>query len=79
MKIKWTRNEDRRASIDRWLLKRVPLGPRAAVIPAPGERQPRGYGRLEQLASQKKVSLAWVVLDAVERYVKEHEDQMDQE
>ena len=26
---------------DRWLLKRVPLGPRAAVIPAPGERQPR--------------------------------------
>jgi predicted transcriptional regulator len=27
------------------------------------------YGTLEQLAKQKKVSLAWVVRDAAERYV----------
>lgn len=27
------------------------------------------YGTLEELAKQKKVSLAWVVRDAAERYV----------
>ena len=37
------------------------------------------YEVLEQLASQKKVSLAWVVRDAVERYVAEHSDHLEQE
>ena len=32
---------------------------------------PEIYKVLEQLARQKKVSLAWVVRDAVERYVAE--------
>jgi predicted DNA-binding protein len=27
------------------------------------------YRRLEQIASQKKVSIAWVVRDAAERYI----------
>ena len=31
------------------------------------------YKALEQLARQKRVSLAWVVRDAVERYVTEQE------
>lgn len=31
------------------------------------------YEALEQIARQKKVSLAWVVRDAVERYVEEQE------
>jgi metal-responsive CopG/Arc/MetJ family transcriptional regulator len=30
------------------------------------------YGTLEELAKQKKVSLAWVVRDAAEKYVAEH-------
>ena len=29
------------------------------------------YANLEEIARQKKVSLAWVVRDAAERYVKE--------
>ena len=37
------------------------------------------YEVLEQLARQKKVSLAWVVRDAVERYVAEQEEQSEQE
>ena len=37
------------------------------------------YEVLEQLASQKKVSLAWVVRHAVERYVGEQEEQSEQE
>ena len=37
------------------------------------------YKVLEQLARQKKVSLAWVVRDAVERYVAEQEEQSEQE
>ena len=35
------------------------------------------YEVLEQLARQKKVSLAWVVRDAVERYVAEQEEQSE--
>jgi metal-responsive CopG/Arc/MetJ family transcriptional regulator len=30
------------------------------------------YGELERIAATKKVSLAWVVRDAAERYVVEH-------
>ena len=37
------------------------------------------YEFLEQLAKRKKVSLAWVVRDAVERYVAEHQMQSEQE
>ena len=37
------------------------------------------YEVLEQLARQKKVSLAWVVRDAVERYVAEQQEQSEQE
>ena len=37
------------------------------------------YDVLEQLARQKKVSLAWVVRDAVERYVAEQKEQSEQE
>jgi predicted transcriptional regulator len=40
---------------------------------------PEIYGVLEQLARQKKVSLAWVVRDAVERYVAEQKEQLEQE
>ena len=37
------------------------------------------YEVLGQLARQKKVSLAWVVRDAVERYVAEHQVKSEQE
>ena len=40
---------------------------------------PDVYEVLEGLARRKKVSLAWVVRDAVERYVAEQLGQMDQE
>ena len=40
---------------------------------------PDVYEVLEQLARQKKVSLAWVVRDAVERYVAEEKEQSEQE
>jgi predicted DNA-binding protein len=40
---------------------------------------PDVYEVLEQLATQKKVSLAWVVRDAVERYVDEHREHSEQE
>lgn len=37
------------------------------------------YELLEQLARKRKVSLAWVVRDAVERYVDEHAEELQQE
>ena len=37
------------------------------------------YEVLEQFARQKKVSLAWVVRDAVERYVTEQKEQSEPE
>jgi metal-responsive CopG/Arc/MetJ family transcriptional regulator len=37
------------------------------------------YQILEELARLKKVSLAWVVRDAVERYVAEQDEQPKQE
>lgn len=36
------------------------------------------YKLLEQLAKQKKVSLAWVVRDAVEQYVTQEQEQSEQ-
>jgi len=33
---------------------------------------PELYGTLENLAKQKKVSLAWVVRDAAEKYIAQH-------
>ena len=37
------------------------------------------YEALDHIAKKKKVSMAWVVRDAVERYVADHEEQMDAE
>ena len=51
----------------------------AASIRASISFPPDIYEVLEQLARQKKVSLAWVVRDAVERYVAEQEEQSEQE
>lgn len=48
---------------------------RAASVRASISFPPDIYEVLEQLARQKKVSLAWVVRDAVERYVSEQEEQ----
>lgn len=39
---------------------------------------PEIYEVLQQLAKQKKVSLAWVVRDAVERYAAEQKEQSGQ-
>jgi len=33
------------------------------------------YETLEEIAEEKKVSLAWVVRDAAERYIAEHSEQ----
>lgn len=51
----------------------------AASVRASISFPPDIYEVLEQLARQKKVSLAWVVRDAVERYVAEQEEQSEQE
>ena len=40
---------------------------------------PDVYEILEQIARKKKVSMAWVVRDAVDRYVAEHEEELEQE
>ena len=40
---------------------------------------PDVYQILRQLARQKKVSLAWIVRDAVERYVAEQQAKSEQE
>jgi len=37
------------------------------------------YEVLERLARLKKVSLAWIVRDAVERYVAEQQEHLEQE
>lgn len=46
----------------------------AASIRASISFPPGMYEVLEQLARKKKVSLAWVVRDAVERYVAEEDE-----
>ena len=37
------------------------------------------YETLKRLARKKKVSLAWVVRDAVDRYVAEHDGRLERE
>ena len=51
----------------------------AASVRASISFPPDIYELLEQLARKKKVSLAWVVRDAVERYVAENEEELEQE
>ena len=51
----------------------------AATVRASISFPPDIYGALELLARQKKVSLAWVVRDAVERYVAEQQERSEQE
>ena len=51
----------------------------AASVRASISFPPDIYGVLEQLARQKKVSLAWVVRDAVEQYVAQEKEQSEQE
>ena len=46
----------------------------AASVRASISFPPDVYEVLEQLARQKKVSLAWVVRDAVERYIAEQQE-----
>ena len=51
----------------------------AASVRASISFPPDVYEVLSQLARQKKVSLAWVVRDAVERYVAEQQERSEQE
>ena len=51
----------------------------AASVRASISFPPDIYELLEQLARQKKVSLAWVVRDAVEQYVAGQRAQSEQE
>ena len=46
----------------------------AAAVRASISFPPDVYEVLEQLAKQKKVSLAWIVRDAVERYIAEQQE-----
>jgi metal-responsive CopG/Arc/MetJ family transcriptional regulator len=43
--------------------------PKTSLVRASISFPPDLYENLEEIAQQKKVSLAWVVRDAVERYV----------
>ena len=52
---------------------------RTASVRASISFPPDIYEVLEQLATQKKVSLAWVVRDAVGRYVAEQQEYLEQE
>ncbi len=49
----------------------------AASVRASISFPPDLYETLEEIAREKKVSLAWVVRDAVERYVVEQEPQSE--
>ncbi|MYG28499.1 MAG: ribbon-helix-helix protein, CopG family [Boseongicola sp. SB0677_bin_26] len=51
----------------------------AASVRASISFPPEIYEVLEELARKKKVSLAWVVRDAVERYVAEQQEELEQE
>ena len=50
----------------------------AASVRASISFPPDVYRLLEQIAKKKKVSLAWVVRDAVEQYVTEHKELLEQ-
>ena len=52
---------------------------RAPSVRASISFPPEMYEALEDFARKKKVSLAWVVRDAVERYVAEQQGQSEQE
>ena len=49
----------------------------AASVRASISFPPDLYETLEEIAREKKVSLAWVVRDAVERYIAEQESQSE--
>lgn len=49
----------------------------AASVRASISFPPDLYETLEEIAKEKKVSLAWVVRDAVERYVAEQKPQSE--
>lgn len=51
----------------------------AASVRASISFPPDLYETLEEIAREKKVSLAWVVRDAVERYVAEQEPLSEKE
>ena len=51
----------------------------AASVRASISFPPEMYEALVEFARKKKVSLAWVVRDAVERYVAEQQGQAEQE
>ena len=53
--------------------------PSAASVRASISFPPDLYETLEEIAREKKVSLAWVVRDAVERYVAEKEPLSEKE
>ena len=50
----------------------------AASVRASISFPPDIYRLLEQIATKKKVSLAWVVRDAVEQYITEHKELLEQ-
>ena len=52
---------------------------RVASVRASVSFPPDMYKALEKLARQKKVSLAWVVRDAVERYIAVQHERSEQE
>ena len=52
---------------------------RAPSVRASISFPPEMYEALEEIARKNKVSLAWVVRDAVERYVTEQKGQAEQE
>ena len=51
----------------------------AASVRASISFSPDIYETLKRLARKKKVSLAWVVRDAVDRYVAEHDGRLERE
>ncbi len=52
---------------------------RAVSIPSSISFPPDIYDLLKELARKEKVSLAWVVRDAVGRYVDENEERLERE
>ena len=53
--------------------KQIKRMPRASVTLPPDV-----YVILEQIAKEKKVSLAWVIRDAADKYIEEKQSQQDQ-
>jgi metal-responsive CopG/Arc/MetJ family transcriptional regulator len=57
---------------------RKPKAQRKAAVRASITFPPDLYEHLEQIAQQKKVSLAWVVRDATEKYVASESSELKQ-